>query len=50
MPEIAGIGILTVFLAGMVSFLSPCVLPLLPGYVSYVADRSNWLREVFWFW
>ncbi|MGH7090755.1 MAG: cytochrome c biogenesis CcdA family protein [Stellaceae bacterium] len=30
----------TSFLAGMVSFLSPCVLPLVPGYVSYVAGRS----------
>ena len=40
MPEIAGFGILTVFLAGIVSFLSPCVLPLVPGYVSYVAGRS----------
>ena len=40
MPEIAGIGILTVFLARVVSFLSPCVLPLVPGYVSYVAGRS----------
>jgi cytochrome c-type biogenesis protein len=40
MPEIAGIGILTAFLAGVVSFLSPCVLPLVPGYVSYVAGRS----------
>lgn len=25
------------FLAGAISFLSPCVLPLVPGYVSYVA-------------
>lgn len=40
MPEIAGIGILSAFLAGLVSFLSPCVLPLVPGYVSYVAGRS----------
>jgi cytochrome c-type biogenesis protein len=40
MPEIAGIGILSAFLAGVVSFLSPCVLPLVPGYVSYVAGRS----------
>src|SRR5215510_10007017 len=23
-------------LAGLVSFLSPCVLPLVPGYISYV--------------
>lgn len=32
--------IVTSFLAGMVSFLSPCVLPLVPGYVSYVAGRT----------
>jgi cytochrome c-type biogenesis protein len=40
MPDIAGIGVLAVFLAGVVSFLSPCVLPLVPGYLSYVAGRS----------
>ena len=28
------------FVAGIVSFLSPCVLPLVPGYVSYVAGQS----------
>lgn len=36
----SGIGILTAFSAGALSFLSPCVLPLVPGYVSYVAGRS----------
>jgi len=46
MPEIAGIGVATAFLAGIVSFLSPCVLPLVPGYVSYVAGHSlDELRE-----
>ena len=40
MPEISSIGILTAFAAGLISFLSPCVLPLVPGYVSYVAGRS----------
>ncbi len=30
-----------VFLAGIVSFLSPCVLPVLPGYVTYLAARSS---------
>jgi cytochrome c-type biogenesis protein len=34
---ILGIGLFTSFAAGAVSFLSPCVLPLVPGYVSYVA-------------
>lgn len=27
--------------AGLVSFLSPCVLPLVPGYLSYVAGMSG---------
>lgn len=38
--EISNIGVLTAFLAGAVSFLSPCVLPLVPGYVSYIAGNS----------
>jgi cytochrome c-type biogenesis protein len=28
------------FAAGMISFLSPCVLPLVPGYISYIAGQS----------
>ena len=28
------------FLAGVISFLSPCVLPLIPGYVSMVSKMS----------
>ncbi len=28
------------FLAGLVSFFSPCVLPIVPGYVSYVSGVS----------
>ena len=32
--------------AGLVSFLSPCVLPLIPGYVSYISGSSlNELME-----
>src|SRR3990170_440932 len=30
-----------VFAAGVVSFASPCVLPLVPGYVSFVAAASG---------
>ncbi|MEQ9641412.1 MAG: cytochrome c biogenesis protein CcdA [Alphaproteobacteria bacterium] len=40
MFELSNIGIVTVFVAGAISFLSPCVLPLVPGYVSYIAGRS----------
>ena len=27
-------------IAGLISFLSPCVLPILPGYLSYIAGAS----------
>lgn len=40
MSEIANIGLLTAFLAGFISFISPCVLPLVPGYISFIAGRS----------
>lgn len=41
MVELSLIGFLTAFAAGVVSFLSPCVLPLVPGYVSYVAGHAD---------
>ena len=28
------------FGAGLISFLSPCVLPLIPGYISYISGSS----------
>ena len=28
------------FSAGLISFLSPCVLPLIPGYISFVSGQS----------
>lgn len=40
MLEASSVGVLTAFLAGLVSFLSPCVLPLVPGYVSFIAGTS----------
>jgi cytochrome c-type biogenesis protein len=38
--EVGGVAVAWAFMAGVVSFLSPCVLPLVPGYVSYVAGHS----------
>ena len=32
--------ILVAFGAGLISFLSPCVLPLIPGYISYISGSS----------
>jgi cytochrome c-type biogenesis protein len=34
------ISIIAAFAAGMISFLSPCVLPLVPGYISMVSGIS----------
>ena len=32
--------ILIAFSAGLISFLSPCVLPLIPGYIAYISGSS----------
>jgi cytochrome c-type biogenesis protein len=40
MPEVGGVGLLTAIFAGAVSFFSPCVLPLVPGYLSAVTGLS----------
>jgi cytochrome c-type biogenesis protein len=37
MDSVSSIGIPVAFGAGLISFLSPCVLPLVPGYISAVA-------------
>jgi len=34
------INVLTAFLAGVVSFVSPCVLPLIPAYLSFLTGSS----------
>ena len=34
------VSVLTAFVAGLVSFLSPCVLPLVPGYISIISGFS----------
>jgi cytochrome c-type biogenesis protein len=47
----SGIGVAAALGAGLVSFVSPCVLPLVPGYLSAVTgvsvgdlDRADWRR------
>jgi len=47
----AGVGFFAALAAGIVSFLSPCVLPLVPGYLSAVTgvsatelENANWRR------
>lgn len=34
------VGLLTAFVAGIVSFLSPCILPLVPSYLCFLAGTS----------
>ena len=34
------VSVFAAFLAGLVSFLSPCVLPLVPGYISIISGSS----------
>jgi cytochrome c-type biogenesis protein len=35
------ISLITAFVAGIISFLSPCILPLLPGYLSFLAGTHD---------
>lgn len=35
------VAILVALLAGLISFFSPCVLPLVPGYLSYAAGMTD---------
>ena len=34
------LNLLIAFSAGFISFLSPCVLPLIPGYISYISGQA----------
>lgn len=40
MPEGADISLWVAFSAGVVSFVSPCVMPLVPSYISYISGLS----------
>jgi len=40
MSEPAGLGLFVAFLAGLLSFLSPCVLPLVPSYVGFLTGMT----------
>ncbi|MHB1458908.1 MAG: cytochrome c biogenesis CcdA family protein [Armatimonadota bacterium] len=40
MSDSVSISITAAFIAGVLSFLSPCVLPLVPAYLSYISGAS----------
>ena len=35
------INIFVALFAGLVSFLSPCILPIIPGFMAYISGRTN---------
>lgn len=37
---VENVSILTSFFAGVLSFISPCVLPIVPGYISFISGSS----------
>ena len=39
-PMEENVTLLAAFGAGLLSFISPCVLPLIPGYLSYISGLS----------
>lgn len=39
--DLGASGVATAFVAGLLSFLSPCVLPLVPTYISFVAGGAG---------
>jgi cytochrome c-type biogenesis protein len=39
-PDVTGIGIFAAFFAGVLSFISPCVAPLVPGYLSLISGTT----------
>ena len=51
MPDLATWGIAAAFAGGLISFFSPCTLPLVPGYLSVVTggaltEASNRLKAL----
>jgi cytochrome c-type biogenesis protein len=40
MADTQSIGLAVAFTAGLLSFLSPCVLPLIPSYVTFITGMS----------
>lgn len=41
MTGLENIGLLTAFIGGLVSFFSPCTLPLVPGYLSFIGGQAG---------
>ena len=40
LDTISPLSLLVAFVAGVLSFISPCVLPLIPGYISFISGAT----------
>lgn len=40
------VSIISVFIAGLISFFSPCVLPLIPAYIGYLIGEENTRQRI----
>lgn len=40
MPNTSEVSIIISFVAGILTFLSPCILPLFPSYITYITGKS----------
>jgi cytochrome c-type biogenesis protein len=40
LAQTQGVGLAVAFMAGLLSFLSPCVLPLIPSYVTFITGMT----------
>jgi cytochrome c-type biogenesis protein len=40
LDTISPLSLLVAFIAGVLSFISPCVLPLIPGYISFISGAT----------
>jgi len=38
--SVSEVSLIAAFAAGLFSFVSPCVLPLVPGYISFISGIS----------
>ena len=46
MVGMASLGLLGAFAGGLISFFSPCTLPLVPGYLSFIAGQGDGNNQV----
>lgn len=44
----SNVGLVAAFIGGIISFFSPCILPIIPGYLSFVAGGTTDVQASRW--